>query len=139
VAAPKASQAFFQVFQENLPLLGLKVFLDFQEVAHHLFLQLELKVADLPDLGLHRRPLGQIFLLHEAKQFPAPLGQFPPILPNLAAVLRSQAPENPALLTVELELSHQLAKRHGGRMRRGGGPLPVLPTQVGKGADGSYV
>lgn len=89
VAAPKAPQALFQVFQENLPLLGLKVFLDYQEVAHHLFLQLELKAADLPDLGLHRRPLGQVFLLHEAKQFPAPLGQFPPILPNLAAVLRS--------------------------------------------------
>ena len=63
MAAPDVDQALFEVAHERLPLFGLELLLDFQEMAHHFFLQLELKVADLPDLGLHRRPLGQVFLL----------------------------------------------------------------------------
>ena len=74
--APERGQSLFQVNNEQLPLLGFKTFLDFQEVLHFFFFQADLESADLLNFGLHRRPRGQIFLLEEDKEFPALLRQF---------------------------------------------------------------
>ena len=74
--APKWGQSLFQVSHEPVPLLGLEIFLDFQEVLDFFLFQADLESADLLNFGLHRRPLRQIFLLEEGKEFPALLRQF---------------------------------------------------------------
>jgi hypothetical protein len=139
VPPPDARQPLLQVGHEYLALLGLEIFLHFQEVLDFFFFQADLESADLLDLSLHRRPLGQLLLFEQSKEFPALLHQFLVELANSTPVLRDQAPERLPLLRDQVQLLYHAPKRQGGLLRRRRLHLLVLPAQISKGADGPQV
>jgi len=132
-------QFLFQIGHQHLPLVGLEIFLDLQEVLNFFFLQADLEAADLLNLGLHRRPLRQTLLPEKSKKLPPLPHQFLVELPNSTPMLGYQASESLALLLVQVKLLYQSPKGQGGLLRRGRFHLLILPAQISKGADGSQI
>jgi hypothetical protein len=137
--APEVGKFPLQIGHQQVPLLGLEIFLHFQKVLDFHFFQADLEAADLLNLGLHRGPLRQRFPLEKLKEFPALLHQFLAKIPNLAPVLRNQAQKSLALLLVQVKLPHHGAKRQGSLLRGSRFHLPVLPAQINQAADGPQV